>query len=523
MPPKQVKPGRGGVFAPISGQFSKDRQPSPKAKSEGLKRFYRRASLIDDVFGVFCADVTSAKDGKTVPGIKGIALRMRDYLLQDSEKGISDRKAAVMLRFFEMFQQKDADGLFPPEQEGEEPSGPLDFETFCLRCGYPKPFAQQVEMADFIYAGGIRLLLGARNYGKTDYGAICGMAYQIYLNPALTFLFMTKEEDRGMSVIAEVSRCLRCVGVKLAVDRKKEMRVRGLTGKDPSVVILSVRSRGFRGRHPKYVVCDDIITPDDTSPAERRRVFKVYEEVVKLADNVTIMGQPAHAKDLYAELRGKSGVKKLEMPHGTIPQLDKDLEAQRMAGVTEESIRASYFLEIAPEASMPFSTVEITDQFPMETSIAFVDPSMKGIDFTAVAIGRMFMNRFITAGFCFKRSWDNCLEELQALFNAFHVGKAAFETNGLGNLPVRLLREQGAPVTGWNSSRNKHARIMNAGTFRNNIALSTFIPKEIANSVLKDANRIFIAQVTNYDYNAEHDDGPDAMSNLFDFAGVLRR
>ena len=55
------------------------------------------------------------------------------------------------------------------------------FLQFCEDSGYQPPYAKQIEIKDFIIHGeGVRMLLGSRGYGKTDYGEILGYCYLLY-------------------------------------------------------------------------------------------------------------------------------------------------------------------------------------------------------------------------------------------------------------------------------------------------------------------------------------------------------
>ena len=75
----------------------------------------------------------------------------------------------------------------------------------------------------------------------------------------------------------------------------------------------------------------------------------------------------------------------MEVPHGSIPELDHDLEAQRLAGVSEESIQASYFLKVISEHLSPLDKIKYIDRYPPGDSIAFIDPSFEGGDYTALS------------------------------------------------------------------------------------------------------------------------------------------
>ena len=413
-------------------------------------------------------------------------------------------------------------GSVGEELPGENVKIPTQFADFCEAAGYPRPFPKQEEIEAFVRAQGVRLLLGARGYGKTDYGVILTVAWALLLDPSDTWLIVTKEEQRGKDILGEIARILQAMGKVLSRNSSKLLTLAGHAGKDPNVVVLPLRSKSFRGRHPKHIICDDIITPDDVSAAERAKVEAVLAELLKLTQDVVLIGQPAHAKDIYAKMRQLAGVKKLELPYGAIPQLDHDLEAQRAAGISEASIQASYFLQISESERLPFSGIERVNFFPGNGAAGFIDPSHEGADYTAFAVGSMNFDNFVVAGFAWQKAWDDCLEDIVAVMNALKVTRFAFETNGLGKHPVILLRQMGANVREWRSETNKHARILNAATFKEHIKLAQFLPPELSAPAFREAQQAFNDMVLDYEYIAEHDDAPDALASLMEFLGMVK-
>lgn len=393
----------------------------------------------------------------------------------------------------------------------------LSFSDFCVAVDYPKPFKKQVEMKNFIFSGDFpRMVLGARGYGKTDYGTILGSAEALLKNNQLEILVVTKEQERGKEIIEEIRSVLLKRKAKLKGRAKFKIRFSDKLGKEPNLIALTIRSRGFRGRHPDLIIMEDPITPDDDSPAERKRVKKVYEEIYKLTKNIVIIGQPVHKADLYQELRDK--IPTFKMIWGDIPELDCDLDAQRKSGVSEESIQASYFLNIMGSDSLPFYKIKTVDYYASE-NVAFIDPAREGKDFTAISIAGRNFDNLIVAGWAFRKAWYDCLEEFEKIFTALNVGRVCIETNGIGELAVMQMRKLGIPTVGRNTTTKKHSRIMNIASYVNDIRLYEMTSGE---AELLKGNQIFIDQVKNYEYNAEHDDAPDSMAGVAIFMGLIR-
>ncbi len=406
------------------------------------------------------------------------------------------------------------DTPIPPPPLPIGPQTKKTFKEFCETAGYPKPYEKQIEMVNFgMNETCARLLLGSRGYGKTDYVVILGIAYQIYLNPFVeTNLIITKSKERNAAMLREISNACIANGMSFEIDNTTHLRIMGLQGKDHSVSAVTIKTVTLRGRHPKRTVMDDPVTEGDTSEATRAHVERVYNEVNKLCSNILILGQPAHKYDLYAKLRGS--VKTLEMPHGTIPQLDADLEAQRFAQVSEASISASYFLKVLSEGVSPFDQVKYMDTFPTgESSVAFIDPSFTGGDYTALSIIKAHMDGVAVVGFVYKKSWNHCLDDMLPQLKKYNVRKLCFETNCLGTQPLDVLRNifgDDIGITGRVSDSNKHSRIMAAGSYAHLIHLS------------KESNNTYLEHVVKYEYKAKYDDAPDSLASCLEWIGLIR-
>lgn len=412
-------------------------------------------------------------------------------------------------------------GLVPQANDKTSPVKKT-FDQFVEAARYPKPFPKQHEMKDFVLNDGSpRLLLGARGYGKSDYGTVMGVAYQIYCDwfdhtngkiPTLTEtnLIVSKTKTRNSAMVSEIGIALEANGVPLEKQNTSCIRVKGLIGKDHSVEALSIKS-SFRGRHPKRLIMDDPVTEEDTSEAMRTTVKKKYDEAYKLCKNIVIIGQPAHQFDLYAELRNI--IRKLEIPHGQIPELDADLTAMKAAGVDPHSIEMSYHLRIPKDGTSIFSNLKFCDVFPQgQSTIAFIDPS-EGGDYTAITVLRAYMDGFAVEGWAWKKAWYHCTDEFIEIVKKRKVEQLCFETNCTGRNPVYQLQQVlgplGCGVVGKNSDSNKHAVIQAAGSFSHMIYLS------------KESDPTYTEQVVKYEKNAKFDDSPDSLARCLEWLGVL--
>ena len=415
-------------------------------------------------------------------------------------------------------------GLLSPPGPQSSPPGKKTFVEFCTAAGYPAPFAKQIEMQLFGFSEtDPRILLGSRGYGKTDYVTILGTAYDVYCNwfdglhlnkeTASTTLIISKSRTRNTAMIEQIAEALTSNGVPLEKENATCVRVEGLKGKDHSVEVLTIKS-SFRGRHPKRIIMDDPVTEEDISEAMRLLVKRKYDEAYKLCKNVVVIGQPAHAFDLYAELRPI--LRKMEVPHGMIPELDADLEAMRLAGVDQHSIEMSYHLKIPKDGTTPFASINWLDRFPSaDSAVAFIDPSDGG-DFTAITILKKHFDGVAIVGGAWQRAWYLCMDEMVPMMRAFGVKKLCFETNATGTQPLDQLRANpdirtmGIGVVGKHSDTNKEACIMAAGSYSHLIHLS------------RESNRAYTDQVVKYAPKPKYDDAPDSLARCLEWVGLIR-
>lgn len=407
------------------------------------------------------------------------------------------------------------DKIFPdPPAPDKMPAGKRTFEEFCERAGYPRPYAKQVEMTDFIQnTEGPHMLMGARGYGKTDYPTTMGTAYDIYLNGLeARHLIISKSKVRNSAIIEEIKNALLKNDVLLDKSNTNCIRVKGLVGKEHSVEALTIKS-SFRGRHPKKITMDDPVTEEDVSEATRTLVKRKYDEAYKLCKNIGIIGQPAHPLDLYAILKDKK-IKLMEVPHGSIPELDEDLKAMERAGVDPISIEMSYHLRIPKAGLTIFGELKSLETLPPGETVAWFDPSDGG-DYSALSIFRGYGQAMAVKGKAWKKAWYHCLDDLVEVLIENNVKVLAFETNFTGKQPIEqlagLLAQYGIKVLGKDTKSNKHADIQNAGMLAHLIYLA------------EDSDKVYTDQVKLYEKGVKYDDCPDSLARGLKWLGFVRR
>lgn len=119
-PNKSLKAGKGGVIPPIEHRFSKENQPSPAAKSAGLKQWHDRRRLLDLLAEEFAEDISLA-DGSKIAGTRALILRLKKTLLSPKADKLTLDQAKLAFRFFDIICKPGANISGIPSEEDRKP------------------------------------------------------------------------------------------------------------------------------------------------------------------------------------------------------------------------------------------------------------------------------------------------------------------------------------------------------------------------------------------------------------------
>jgi len=170
-------------------------------------------------------------------------------------------------------------------------------------------------------------------------------------------------------------------------------------------------------------------------------------------------------------------------------------------------------------AGMPFINVSVRPLEGEPTTnghvYAFIDPSFKGGDYTALTVVWLEGELMMVYGQIFKRAWNECLDECVRVLSRFKVQNFAYEDNSLGTAPLDAYNPLGWHAIPINNTANKINRIYKYG----------YLAKDMI--MLHDNNsHTYIEQVRNYDKtvskasSGQHDDAPDSLTSCIEFAGI---
>ena len=405
-------------------------------------------------------------------------------------------------------------------------------DEFVAAAGYDMFQSFQYDQYNFIFNGlqEPRMLMGTRGTGKTVCNTILGSAYKIYTDPNYTIGIITKEAKRAGELCRAIAMALKANDVELAEDNTQVINTKAKSKgiNQANVKALALGGRGFRGLHPDLIILDDPVTELDAwSATERIRVKDKYDEIMKLNQNVAIIGQPVSNKDLYSTLWDIIPTFKQtwnDIPDKFFGTIYKpDLEKMRLT-VSERTIQMSYFLNVPDDPSLAYSKIETVD-YCCPDNVMFIDPSAGKGDYTGIAIGNIFMQqgKFITLGFVFQESWFDLIDVIAMLIKKYNVRRLYVEVNGVGAGMPEMLRAAGIPCIAITSTENKHRKIISYADQVPNMALCKLRASDGVDGSMLEANQNFISNVKEYTYDAKHDDGIDAMTSLIKHGFGLRK
>lgn len=116
-----------------------------------------------------------------------------------------------------------------------------------------------------------------------------------------------------------------------------------------------------------------------------------------------------------------------------------------------------------PFADTPVVMAEEGDEPP--SCVAFLDPSFKGGDFTALTFMAQVRGYVFAWGFCFHHSWNGAIDQIAEKINSFPVTEFYYEDNGVGTAPQDYFAVRGIDAIPRTTLGNKHDRIFRVGAF----------------------------------------------------------
>lgn len=144
--------------------------------------------------------------------------------------------------------------------------------------------------------------------------------------------------------------------------------------------------------------------------------------------------------------------------------------------------------------------------------VAFLDPSFKGGDYTALSFVGAKGNQLYCWGMAWRKAWNMCIDDICELIKMYKPAIFEYEDNGgMGAVPEDMFAEKGVLASGKTSLGNKEVRIFKVAAFT---AHRTKIIRNRCNNGYYDG-------VIKYNLDSEHDDPPDSLASCFVTAGII--
>lgn len=373
-------------------------------------------------------------------------------------------------------------------------------------------------MRDMITGADDMTLLAHRGSYKTTCLSVA-LSILTATEPARNLIFMRKSEDAVKEIIGQVRKIIlsepyRYLTAKAFGEEYGPVMLRSAsstaittdvyaTAKGAAQLLGIGTSGAITGKHADVVVTDDIVTIDDrVSKAERDRIVRVYQELQNIRNpggRIINTGTPWHPEDAIAKCM--PNVQRYDCYTTGLLTPDKLAELRR--SMSPSLFAANYELQHIAAENALFTTApgETDDEAYLWDGIAHVDAAYEGEDYTALTCGRMIGGTVYLYGRLWRAHVDTVMDAILTDCDRLRCAPIHCETNGDKGYLAREMRTRGAAVRPYAEKMNKYLKI------------STFLRKWWGSVVfVRGTDPAYIAQIMDYNDQAEHDDAPDSAA-----------
>ena len=147
----------------------------------------------------------------------------------------------------------------------------------------------------------------------------------------------------------------------------------------------------------------------------------------------------------------------------------------------------------------------------IECFCAFLDPSFKGGDYTAISFLGKHGNDLCVWGYCVHLAWNKAMDSICEMIERYKPNYFYYEDNSLGTVPLDIFAERGINAIAHTTLGNKEARIYKVAGF----------VAHRAHLITNLCNTQYINNVLKYNEDAEFDDGADSLASVVIKSGLI--
>ena len=363
-------------------------------------------------------------------------------------------------------------------------------------------------------------LLAHRGSYKSSCLSVC-IALIMVLFPNKNIIFLRKADNDVTEMVRMVKKALDSEIIQklsIALYRKRLVLVESTASSVTTNLYMSPSGSSqllgiglkssITGKHADIVITDDICNLSDRiSKAERDRTKLQYQELQNIRNRggrIINTGTKWHADDVFSLIDNAH----VYDYHATGLISEEKIKEIR-SKMTPSLFACNYELRIIASEDIIFTDPQIGAELStVEQGWAHVDAAYYGEDWTAFTIVNIHDGKFYVFGKCWRKHIDDVMDEIVKWCNQFNVRKLHCEKNADKGYVAQKLRERGLTVSTYNESQNKYIKIVSYLKFE--------WPDVI---FVKGTDDKYIAQVCDYNENAEHDDCPDSLASLIRILG----
>lgn len=349
---------------------------------------------------------------------------------------------------------------------------------------------------------------------KTTCLAVAIACMMIYYRSS-NIIFLRKTDTDVVEVIKNVVRILKSdvfrqiflalTGENLSIVKETSTEVTTSAYRAPrgAAQLLGMGIGGsITGKHADIVITDDIINVKDRmSAAEREKTKAAYMELQNIRNRggrIINTGTPWHKEDAFCIMPPPK-----VYDCYTTGLITPEKLAELKRSMAPSLFAANYELQhiAAENALFPTRPGETENVACIYDGIAHIDAAYGGEDYTALTCGRRIGGTVYLYGKLWRAHVDTVLDKALAECDRLRCQPIYMETNGDKGYLGREIKRRGYATRPYPENMNKYSKI------------ATFLRKWWGNVVfLHGTDPAYIAQIMDYNDQAEHDDAPDSAA-----------